>query len=539
MVPPHRCHTTLSRPALALLLVGCLLMVSCGDARRSAPHEAGPAFEGARAESVLAGSSEARAPSFEQVPCAEFDLADRSLAARCGYVAVPEDRAQSDGRTIKLAVVVFESTSAEPDPAPLVWLEGGPGSASIDQFALILTNPAGRIAFRDKDMRADRDLVVFDQRGTGRSRPSLACPELRAVSNPVSDARAGRPESVRTVAQEAERCRNRLRAEGVDLAAYTSSENAADVNDIRRALGYERINLYGNSYGTRLALTVMRDFPDTVRGAVLDAVLPLQVDLYAGVFESAQRSLDRFFQGCAEDIRCSTAYPGLDAVFYDLVARLNAAPLTLSATRGAGPTRLTGDGLIAAMFQLLYATPLYPLLPGMISSLRDGNAATFALTAQQIQTTDLVSFGMYYSIQCGEESVFHDPAAGEQRSQAARPDVVKALAPVLSAPLFAICPSWGARPALPRENEPVQSTIPTLLLAGEWDPITPPAFAELAAQALTNSHVVTFPATGHVALIAPETCPYEIAWAFLRDPSARPDDACVGGMNGPAWIVRR
>jgi pimeloyl-ACP methyl ester carboxylesterase len=127
----------------------------------------------------------------------------------------------------------------------------------------------------------------------------------------------------------------------------------------------------------------------------------------------------------------------------------------------------------------------------------------------------------------------------EQHRQAARPAVVKALAPVLSDPLTAICPAWGARSALPRENEPVRSEIPTLLLAGEWDPITPPAFAELAAQSLTNGYVITFPATGHVALIAPETCPYEIAWAFLRDPSTRPDGACIGGMNGPAWIMSR
>jgi pimeloyl-ACP methyl ester carboxylesterase len=481
-----------------------------------------------------------QSPLFEDIPCSEFKLDDRAVPVRCGYVAVPEDRSRPDGRTVKLAVTVFESTSAAPGPAPHVWLDGGPGGASIDQFALILTTQAGRLAFRGKDLRADRDLVVFDQRGTGHSRPSLACPELRAVGNPVSEARAGRPESVEAVAREAARCRDRLRAEGVDLAAYTSSENAADVNDIRRALGREQVNLYGTSYGTRLALTVMRDFPDTVRSAVLDAVLPPQADLYAGVLESAQRSLDLFFRGCQEDPRCAAAYPRLDEVFYALVARLNAAPLTVGATTlGAVPARLTGDGLLAATFQLLYATPLYPLLPGMIYALRDGNAATFVLAAQQIQTSDLISFGLYYSIQCGEEFPFHDPAALDRSKQAARPAVVKALAPVLTDPLAAVCPDWGARPALPREDAPVHSEIPTLLLAGEWDPVTPPALAELAAQTLPNSYTYTVPATGHVALIAADTCPYEIAWAFLRDPSSRPDGSCIDQMKGPAWVVTR
>ena len=517
-----------------------LLLASCGDARQTARREAGPTFEGSRADAMLAGTGAQPSPQLEDIPCSDFKLDDRSGAVRCGYVAVPEDRSRPDGRMIKLAVAVFASTSPAPDPAPLVWLEGGPGGASIDQFALILATPAGRLAFRGKDLRADRDLVVFDQRGTGHSRPSLACPELRAAGNPASEARAGRPEGVGGVVQEAARCRDRLRADGVDLAAYTSSENAADVNDIRRALGRDQVNLYGTSYGTRLALTVMRDFPDIVRSAVLDAVVPPQADLYAGVFASAQRSLDLFFEGCAEDPRCGAAYPHLEEAFYELVARLNDNPLTVGATaRGAVPTRLTGDGLLAVSFHLLYATPLYPLLPGMIYALRDGNPSTFALVAQQIRISELVSFGMHYSVQCGEEFPFHDPAAFDRGKQAARPVVVKALAPVLTDPLAVVCPIWGARPALPRENEPILSSVPTLLLAGDWDPVTPPAFAELAARTLPDSSVFIFPATGHVALIASDTCPYEIAWAFLRDPSTHPDGSCIDQMKGPAWVVPR
>jgi len=446
----------------------------------------------------------------------------------CGELTVPEDRRDPAGRTIKLKVAIFKSRSADPAPDPIVYLDGGPGSHTLDSLADAyeqLVDP-----FLD-----ERDYIVFDQRGTGYSKPALNCPEmvkedLAVLKRGYRIAEDG-PKSIAAALA----CHDRLVEEGVNLAAFTSAENAADLNDLRLALGYDRWNLFGISYGTRLALTTMRDFPEGLRSVILDSTYPLQAS-GADVPASAQRAFDKLWERCAADPACEAAYPNLKDIFNRTVERLNAEPVTMEVAVPGGKhtVTLTGDMLPGLLFQALYITELIPLLPGMIYAAHGGTDYELWARLALIVTTlgERVSLGMYYSVQCGEEVRFStreelvaaDAAFPEQRDAFDQEG------------MWTVCSTWQARPANPIENQPVASDIPTLVLAGEYDPITPPAFGEKAAATLSQSSFFTFPGMGHGVSIS-HPCPLSITLEFLGNPEAKPDAGCIAEMQAPPFMV--
>ena len=526
----------------AQMLLACLLFAACTAedppvrivAQGTAPPAAVAPAPGAPAPAVqsrLPGF----APRFEPNAC-PFTLGAGQVEGEtvtCGFVVVPEEYTRPDGRTIRLAVAVFKARTNNPEPAPLVWLAGGPGGHGLDGVA---PQVSGRVA---ETLLAHRDLVIFDQRGAGYSQPSLACREVTeakyaALSQPLSPA-----DEANGLRAAALRCRDRLRGERISPAAYSSAASAADVDAIRRALGYEQINLYGVSYGSRLALTVMRDFPGILRSVVLDAVVPLQANFYVDMFASAQRAVDLLFRRCAADPACSTAYPELESVFYALVARLNQSPARLQ-IRHARTGQLhdfvvTGTRFAAGIFEALYRSGLIPTLPWTIYRARAGDFEPFALTVRDALFIDGVSHGMHYSVQCSEEVRFAGAAEIAAAGRAVRPEIAAALGGGAGEPaLLAICAAWDARPAAPVENEPVRGDVPTLLLSGEYDPITPPAYAELAARTLTRAFAFTLPGAGHGAASGGD-CPIAVIVAFLREPTAQPNAACIARMSGPVW----
>jgi pimeloyl-ACP methyl ester carboxylesterase len=237
-------------------------------------------------------------PRFELGAC--LIAPPQDVAIECGDLVVLADRSQPDGATLRLAVIRLPSTGPAPNPAPLVFLAGGPGQGASGALQLF-TNAS----LPDSALRENHTLLLIDQRGTGFSQPMLICPEV--------DALATRPDSGTISPQEAQErgfaafaaCRTRLLAEGVSLADYTTAENAADINDLRLALGYEQVDLYRVSYGSRLALTVMRDFPQAVRSVVLTSPLPPQADLLAGRGLAFNNALETLSATCANDPACN------------------------------------------------------------------------------------------------------------------------------------------------------------------------------------------------------------------------------------------
>jgi pimeloyl-ACP methyl ester carboxylesterase len=287
----------------------------------------------------------------------------------------------------------------------------------------------------------------------------------------------------------------------------------------------------------------MRDFPQGVRSVILDSVYPLQVDLYAETAGNAERALNLLFERCASNTKCNAAYPDLKTTFYETAAQLDGTPITLTLTRPKTGTSyevvMNGDRLINSVFQLLYDTDTLPRLPGLIDELhRTGTAYTLRDTLSAIAFfNDYFSEGMYESVECGEEAHFTSAekiAAASASVSSRLRDAIQGIYPDL-----AICALWGARPAAAIENQPVVSHIPTLVLAGDNDPITPPAWSQLAAQHLSQSHYLEFPWVGHGVLGAGvgASCSQGIAKAFLADPHSKPNSTCLSKLK-PFFIMK-
>jgi pimeloyl-ACP methyl ester carboxylesterase len=431
--------------------------------------------------------------------------------ARCGDLVVLEDRSKPEGRRISLHVAVLPSWHPSPKPDPIVYLEGGPGgSPLIDGYWL------------ESSMSGDRDLVLFDQRGTGLSEPALTCGEqMLAIFS----------EDLRLV----QSCRDRLTGRGIDLSAYNTSANADDVEELRAALGYDQWNLYGVSYGTRLALEVMRRHPHGVRSAILDSVYPMGADIYGEGAVNGQRAFKVLFDGCAADPECSAAYPQLEERFWELLERAETKPYRAGALFGMGGTEVDGPVLAWMLFQRMYATHLLAGLPTEIQAMWANDWAGLDAWIDDLMYLSTLSFssGFYYSVQCAEAVPFARPDSGVAGAVDIPPLVVEALG---WQDLELSCEAWGVPPVDEAFHEPVVSDIPTLLLAGMYDPITPPSWAERAASTLSAGHVVILPDVAHGAL-GSSWCADGIVERFLWRPAEVPRTGCVADTDGPRFEV--
>jgi pimeloyl-ACP methyl ester carboxylesterase len=451
----------------------------------------------------------------------------------CGTLTVPADRADPDSGTVRLAFGVVRTGADDPAEDPVVYLSGGPGQGALESV------PQG-FGQLYEPLARDRDLVLLDQRGTGLSEPSLACDEYTDWSRSAlgSDLPAEELEAQAVAALE--ECRQRLVDGGVDPADYDSAASAADLDDLRRALGYDEWNLYGISYGTRLAQTALRDHPEGIRSVVLDAAYPVDADLYAETPANAVRAMDALFAACAADAGCAAAYPDLGQRFRALVAELDASPAPITVVDPTNGDRideqLDGATLAGFLFQSLYATELLSSLPEVIAAADAGEFGTIGLLlGAQTQQSDLISVGQQLAVQCQEEVPFSTP---EQVAQAAAADpMVQSFfegTPTSGPGVFDLCASWGVEPPDPAEDERVTSDVPALVLAGDLDPITPPRWGEDVVAGLANGTLVRFPSTGHGSLPSND-CAARVTADFLAAPDREPDARCVGDVEPLAF----
>jgi pimeloyl-ACP methyl ester carboxylesterase len=422
---------------------------------------------------------------------------------KCGDVTVAEQHKVANGKTIKLHVAVFKATSAKPYPDPIIYLDGGPGGMSFKALDRRLDGFAPYMV--------DRDFIIFDQRGIGLSQPSLDCPEMlqseiNSLNQPSTNITAGLGELTAI-----RKCHDRLAKANVNFAAFNSEENAADVADLRTALGYKSWNLYGISYGTRLALITMRDFPTGVRSVILDSTFPPDRAINGTEFGANQiRAFRTLWAGCAKDQQCNQNFPQLAKTYSKLIADLNRQPVSVPikdvVTGKQYKVLLDGNRVEQGIFLALYSRSLIPVLPAAISDAANGRYTLIASIAFRNFSVDSeISYGMYFTVDCGDR-------------------VISGI----------ICNIWGVSPIVSAHPGPVSSTIPTFITAGEYDPVTSPEFGSTAGKSLSRSFFFLFPGFGHGVTVS-GTCPAGMMLQFLAAPTTKPDSHCIAALKPPQW----
>jgi pimeloyl-ACP methyl ester carboxylesterase len=422
-----------------------------------------------------------------------------AVFAACGTLNVPEDPSNATGATVSLFVARVGALSATPRPDPLLLIAGGPGQSTVDFYLQL------RGAF--EQARRDRDIVLVDQRGTGRSADGFGCktPEDLALDT------AG-PEALERVIDD---CKAALTH---DPRFYTTSVAVQDLDRVRTALGIERWNVYGVSYGTRVAQHYLRRFPERARAVVLDGVVPPELALGPDVAREAQRALTRIFARCAADPKCGARFADLPAHFRELLARLDAA--AREHTEPAPP--LSSLELRALVRFMSYNVTTVAVLPLLLQEAYGGNYAPLASHAKTTlrDLPESLSFPMSNSVTCTEDVPFIKPDATEGlRDTYLGTAIVDALK--------LICGRWPEGARDPDFKQPVISAVPVLLLSGDTDPITPPAYAErVIAAGLSNSKHVIGKNQGHGMVSV--GCVPRVLRAFLERPvPSELDAACV------------
>jgi pimeloyl-ACP methyl ester carboxylesterase len=391
-----------------------------------------------------------------------------SIKARCGTLTRPLDPSEEVPGEIELRVAVVPALNLTPETDPLVPIAGGPGQGSVQFYS------SYRWAF--EDIRRNRDILLIDQRGTGES-ATMDCE--------FDDDMVDGEYSIELTVEYTERCLDEL---PYDPRFFTTSVAVTDIEAVRVALGYPSLNLYGVSYGTRVAQHYARRYPDSTRTVVIDGVVPPQLSLGPEIATESQKAVDKIIARCAEDNSCNEAFPNLADDFRRVVQDLREIGVEISVphpSTGRPEEVLFGSAEFAGAIRLLaYHPNSMALMPLLIHEAGAGNLVP--LGSQYMMTmiamTDALSLGMHNAIMCTEDVPFYDPSTIDY-------DGVEAsyMGLFQLEALEAICSIWPSGPIDEGFKSPLATDLPVLLLSGDADPITPPRYAELAAVDLENA----------------------------------------------------
>ncbi|MEU3407368.1 alpha/beta fold hydrolase [Streptomyces sp. NPDC006670] len=492
----------------------------------------GPAAGTATAAPSRAGTADPAAPArYVPGPCPKTPEPIEALAtAKCGTLEVPENRSRPGGRTIKLAVAVVPAVSAKPGQDPVVFMSGGPGGETFDDIPFLVGSGLNR----------DRDLIVMAQRGNLYDQPNLACPELDRFYARSVGLSSYAPSTERLALDAVKRCRDRLTADGTDLGAYNSTENAADFADLRTALGLKQWNVYGHSYGSDLALTYLRLHPQGIRAVALDSAAPPQYVSLPFAWDSAKEGLENLYRACAAEPRCKSRYPDLRRTLDEQMRKLDAQPLTLDVRppQGGDPVKVVLDA--GAVINLLVAKAL-PIadVPAAVDELARGRPERFARAraAASVEDTGQNAHGLTQSVVCAEWVPGHPASevlAAGRRAFPDWPEAVQAQAPQLAFQ-NAMCGIWKVPDRAAAQRVPTSGPVPVLFLNGTADMKTGATFAQQAARTLPHSTLVRIPGVGHWT-VPQSPCAQKVVASFLDRPTA-PDIACVAGLRWEPFTI--
>ncbi len=437
-------------------------------------------------------------------------LLEGGRQAECGIVTVPENRAEPNGRQLDLAVTVVPAISNAAAPDPLFLLAGGPGQGAIETF--------GPFVSIFNDIRQTRDIVLVDQRGTGASN-SLKCESFEALPLDATE------EEGRAAVTE---CRETLEQKA-DLAHYLTATAAQDLEAVRLALGYEQISLFGVSYGTRLVLEYARQYPDSVRVMILDAVTGHDMVIFQDVARDGQDALDDMFLRCAHDVACAEQFPDLQTEYEAILERLETPQMTafLHPFSGEKITLSVTRPLVSQIvFNLLYSPDTVSILPLMIhQAYTENDYGTLVAQGMMSSANIEIADGLLYTIACTEDAPILDEAAVEQTDFA-----------VITTDFLEVCELWPQQTPDPAWREPLTADVPTLLLSGSADPITPPRYADEVDASLPNSLHIVVEGYGHGVMTV--SCVLDLMADFLEAGSTETlDPSCTQNVLPPPFFV--
>ena len=444
----------------------------------------------------------------------------RGLGLTCSLATVPIDRDDPSSGTIDISVAVRPGTGDDSLP-PLAVLQGGPGGASSDLAFILPTRPYAQ--------------VLIDQRGTGFGSVDFTCFEFADILPELLE--ATRQQALPMEREARGRCSDRLAANPA-LVHTTTAALAADVVDVMDALGHEQWLVYGVSYGTTIALEVLRDPPAGLMGAVLDGVYPSTLDLDVDTAFAAERALAQLDAVCAADPACTAilaeAPAGEGGSLSDLISEvidsINALPtvisLSASETTVGEPLDvwIDGDSVAAVVFQMLYADYLAALVPAVLAGLATGEGpggGLLALVGVELAADSAANaaFGTLFAITCSERLPFTSGPPEDMGDFAAA---------VVGEGVTEGCDSWTVQPPPLPAVAPVESDLPVLLVSGRFDPITPPEFADMAAENLPAATHIVSGVRGHgIWVWNLDGCIDRIVADFLNDPGAPLDTSCA------------
>ncbi len=430
-------------------------------------------------------------PYYDEIECPNNVPVESGV--RCGIVFVLENRAKPDGRIIHLPVFILSAFAGSPAPDPLVFLAGGPGQdASV--FAYYTDSFA--------PFRFNRDVIILEQRGTLLANPALMCPEYGVTIAEAYLTDLPVQEAVQPAADALLKCRADLQTQGIDTNAYTTTENAADLEDLRVAMGYDQWNLYGASYGSNLALTALRDHPAGLRSVIIESVHPPTTHFFPDTPVNIYHTLQGAFAICAADPICAAAYPDPEAALFTVVDRLNEQPLEIRTRDLPHNIWLNGRAYLFVLFNTLYQTYYLHEMPRIIYDNLNGDFGDIATIAQSY----LYSWGdfatvMHYTIQCTERLAYDTLDEFEAASDSLDPRLAD-MTDMDNFVTWAICQGMDDLYLNPADHEPVVSDVPTLLISGEYDPVTPPANGDLALQTLSRGQHFVIPDAAHTPSFA-------------------------------------
>lgn len=438
-----------------------------------------------------------------------------------GVLEVPENRRDSNSRTLKLVYKVLKAKKADPSKAPIVYLQGGSGVATVMIMEEFWAN---------HPLRKDRDIVLLDQRGTGAS--GAYCIHFGESLFSIRAEDYNAVQAYGAMATLLAACKKEIQQKGIDLEGYNSREDAADFEDLRKALGYKKWNLYGGSYGTRLGLTIMRDFPESVRSAILSAVFPPDFNSFVDHVRTIEISLLMVFQKCGENPACNSRYPNLKERLQKVLTKMQTEPLRL-AYKGK-PYVLNSHEAFELIVQSLYDRYLIGNIPNLIEALENGEPQPIIEVMKTWEpVSDVMNFPTNFSVSAYEVLPLYNESDFEMAINQSEFGYARAFYE-LDIKLRA---DWHSYRASTTEFQPVVSDIPTLLLSGELDPVAPPGNATEALKYLRNGYEVIFSNESHGLLSNP--CFTKMTEDFVNNPFQKPNINCSSETGPIEWNLSK